>query len=69
MVQLRRKPQLPSVSMPPGKPLEIGLPYTECIRASSFGVRNNLHGGPPPVFLTELLMASIFSFAKKKIKI
>lgn len=65
MVQLRRMPRLPSVSMSPGKPLETGLPSSDFIRASSLGVRDGPGGGPPPVFLTDLLIASIFSFAKK----
>lgn len=69
MVQLRRMPQLPSVSMPPppppGTPLQTGLTSSDFIRASSQGVRDGPDGGPPPVFLPDLLMPSIFSFAKK----
>lgn len=65
MVQLRKMPQLPSVSILPGKPLETGLPSSDFIRASSLGVRDGPDGGPPPVFLSDLLIPSIFSFAKK----
>lgn len=63
MVQLRKMPQLQSVSIPPGKPLETGLPSSDFIRASSLGVRDGPDGGPPPVFLSDLLIPSIFSFA------
>lgn len=57
---------LPSVSIPSGIPEETGLPSRDFAIASSPGVRVG-GAGPPPVFLIDRLIESIFSFAIKQI--